>query len=132
MSEFENLLPDSGPLVDPDKDALPPLTDEENQALEESLSDPVIEGAMAIADLPPGAKLELLRPNEVPVPGQHYIVWGQPAMPMPVLIGSYRVSEDEHVRTSAHVSGDPVRDARAEAYARWRFKGYLAGQVDGL
>jgi hypothetical protein len=123
-----------GPLVVPE-DAAPPLTDEEYQAMQES----VVTGGEVAEDLDQevdvdalaSAHLRLLGPDEVPVVGTHYVVWGEPAMPMVVVRGAYAVSENDHVRLTA-VGTDPVRQGRAEAYARWRYKGFVSGQVSGL
>lgn len=75
--------------------------------------------------------LHLLGPDEVPVVGEHYVVWGDPALPLVVVRGAYAVSENEHVRLTA-TGTNPLRQDRAEAYARWRYKGYVSGQVNGL
>jgi hypothetical protein len=116
--------------------ALGPLSDEENQAMEEMLSPPeIVKGAIAIADLEPGSSLELLQPNEVPVVGRHYVTFE--GRPMPVLLGQYKRSEEDHVlRSASAVVGlkdpDGKRFERAKAYASWRYKGYLCGEVSGL
>jgi hypothetical protein len=56
---------------------------------------------------------------------------------MPVLVGQYGVSEEDHVlRSASEVVGlkdpDGQRFERAKAYASWRYKGYLCGEVNGL
>jgi len=90
-------------------------------------------GVTVDADTLASAHLKLLKPSEVPVVGTHYVVWGEPAMPHVVVIGAYKVSENEHVfATCVPLQENPQRQARAEAYARWRYKGYVSGQVSGL
>jgi hypothetical protein len=134
VSEFEGLLPemDSGPLASPE-DAAPPLSDEEHQAMQEM----VVPASEVLADLGvpeepdlTGSSLRLLKDDEVPVVGQHYVIWGDPAKPLPVVVGSYRVSLEDHIATVPE--GEAPRDVRAMLYASWRYKGYLAGQVSGL
>lgn len=97
----------------------------------------VVPGSVVLEDLGvlpepdlTGAALRLLRPDELPVVGSHYVVWGEPAMPLPVVVGSFRVSEDEYA--SLVEGSSELRRERAEAYARWRYRGFLAGQVSGL
>ena len=121
-----------GPLVTPE-DAAPPLTDEEFQAMQESMvtGSEVSEdlGVLPEPDLS-GTALRLLRPDEVPMVGTHYVIWGDPPMPYPVLVGVYAVTENAHVLLASGAT--EIRQERAEAYSRWRYKGYLCGQVDGL
>jgi len=122
--------PDTGSL---DSDPpLPPLTDEEHQAMEESMA-PASEvladlGVPEEPDLS-GTELRLLKDDEVPVVGTHYVVWGDPAKPMPVIV-SYARTLKEHLYLLTEGGG--AREVRAVLYASWRYKGFLCGQVSGL
>jgi hypothetical protein len=93
-----------------------------------------------------------LRPDERPAIGVHFVVWGS------VLLNDIRerpvkrsaVSEDEYARkmrsetewlvTQGLKDPDPnipmkyarSRTERAEQYARWRYKGFVCGEVHSL
>lgn len=92
--------------------------------------------------------LDKLKPSELPVPGQHSVVWGSDYLDdikvRPVKRAA-TISEDAYasrMRMEAEFlvkAGikDPLhrgkgRADRAEDYARWRYKGYVAGEVRGL
>lgn len=109
--------------------------------------------------------LALLRPDELPVVGRHFVVWGSVLLDdireRPVRKAS-RSTEDEYARqmvAEAHklvdmglknprVRTDPKtrkalmdsedggevwdRMDRANAYARWRYQGYVCGEVHSL
>lgn len=93
-----------------------------------------------------------LRPNERPVSGRHFVTWGS------VLLNDIRerpvkrqaVSEDEYAlkmrRNTERLVASGVKDPdpnlddkyprkradRAEQYARWRYKGFVCGEVASL
>jgi hypothetical protein len=120
---------DTGPIAGPPE---PPLTDEEFQEMQESLVTAAeVAEELGVPEEPDltGSSLRLLRDDEVPVVGTHYVVWGDPAKPMPVVVGSYAVPLKQHI---SGLTGTEPKDVRAMLYASWRYKGYLCGQVNGL
>lgn len=132
MSEdFDALIGDfSGPLADQQHDE-GPLRDDEHQYLEESLV--VVEDPVEPVDI--GAELRVLKPNEIPRVGTHYVIFG--GKPMPVIRSSYPVTEDDHVASQIgydHSLKDPdgERWHRAERTLRMRYRGYLCGELKGL
>lgn len=161
MSEFDSLVEGYPGLDDPANDP-GPLTAEESKKLAEVFEtdeppvDPddwpeeeeqvVLEGGTyagipVVSDpsLPEGTvelrELRALKPDQVPLPGTHYVIYD--GKPMPVLRGNYAISEDEHVRTQ--MGGmDDLKDAdgnrrqRADRTIRMRYRGYLCGQINGL
>lgn len=141
MSEFDELVEgydSSLPKEDPG-----PLTDEENQALEELLvpgtlmqvlSEEIDEAAPIIAPKQV-VELQILRPDKRPLVGVHYVVYN--GIPRPVVRGNYAVSEDEHVRTNigdfSDLHGDEgLRRIRADRTIRLRYRGYLCGEMSSL
>lgn len=139
------------------------LTDAERELLEAKVTSGVDPAPAApVSPSPKGKRvpgtfrnrmegLQKLRPDEIPVPGQHFVVWGSKLLddiiPRPVRLTA-SVTENQHaLEAGAHAQAlvdgglkDPhggtkyprTRKERAEAYARWRYKGFLAGEVSGL
>ena len=125
---------------------------------EQLLREHVVHGSdiQKIRDVPNSfPELVELRPDERPVVGKHFVVWGSAAFgdihERPVK--HHAVSEDEYARkmrreAEALVAGgvkdpDPAehlgvegeprhRVDRAEKYARWRYKGFVCGEVASL
>jgi len=122
---------------------------------EELIREHVVRGSdiEAIKSVPNSLpELALLKPNERPVVGNHFVVWGS------VLLNDIRerpvkrraVSEDEYalkMRREAEElvkrglkDPDPNMDSkydrsradRAEKHARWRYKGFVCGEVASL
>lgn len=142
MSEYEGLIEDfdsSLPVEDPG-----PLTDEENQALEEMVAPLQIIGLVEeeVAQNPPDSEqgseqgeLHVLRPESLPVVGKHYVVFN--GKPMPVLRDNYQVSEEAHVQISLREEPDlkdhdGKRSERASRTIRLRYRGYLCGEINSL
>jgi len=150
VSEFDSLIEGYPGLDDPANDP-GPLTAVEQKKLEEVFPDePPIEpgdwpeeevarndseqSEQAPATVPP-AELRLLRADQVPVIGQHYVVFG--GVPRPVVRANYAVSEDEHVREHLAVPEslrdiDGQRQSRADRTIRQRYRGYLCGEMTSL
>lgn len=105
----------------------------------------------SLADIP---ELVELPPNAQPVTGIHYVMWGHGSLSMtdryPVL-RSITITESEYVTRMGEEAQTIVdrglkdpdpgpglsdvpksRRLRAEAYARWRYRGYLAREVASL
>ena len=106
--------------------------------------------------IPPSAGLVDLPPDELPVVGVHYVTWGDGSLSMtkkyPVLRGASTTERDYVVRMGEeaqylvdHGLKDPhvgrgefidniprTRRERAEQYARWRYRGYLAQEIRSL
>jgi hypothetical protein len=136
--------PDLAPLADPAADP-GPLTDEEHQALEESLIDvveitkeawaehdqPIVDAAVAIETelpVPTADELRVLRPDQLPAVGQHYVIFQ--GIPRPVQ-RTVTMSEDEYTRSIGTVP-DPTRRVRADRTLRLRYRGYLCGEIASL
>jgi hypothetical protein len=161
VSEFEDLVEGyeglAEPLADPAADP-GPLTDEEHQAMEE-MAAPIISHGMAVADqatadaldeilgvpvvideeMPEDVialtELRALKPDQIPVVGKHYVIFG--GKPQPVVRGNYAISEDEHVRTNLDPADtlkdhDGQRRVRADRTIRLRYRGYLCGEMTSL
>ena len=100
----------------------------------------------------PDAEGRLLAPDEVPVPGVHYVEWESRDWGV---VRGCQLSESEYVRsqieqTRLTVDRFGIRDEvltpkgtyvsvpkehrldRAASHARWRYRGYLAGEVSSL
>lgn len=114
------------------------------------------------------ANLSELRPDEVPIVGKHFVVWGSVYLsdirPRPVK-KAVKMTEDEHaIREVEHTkvllsyglknpkewtdpsTRKPLMDSerdqpgavqwdridRTEHYARWRYRGYVCGEVVSL
>lgn len=96
-------------------------------------------------------KLRLLREDEIPTPGIHYVLWGHGSLGM---TDEYPVLKSANLNEIAYVTRmgleaeelvegglkDPTpgagypktRRLRAEMYARWRYRGYITGEVASL
>lgn len=106
----------------------------------------------AIPDLPNGILVEL-RPDELPVIGRHFVVWGSEFLndirERPVRRTSQEVEnvyawrirdEAQQLVDMGLKDPDPRlpdryprhRCDRAEKYARWRYRGFVAGEIAGL
>jgi hypothetical protein len=100
----------------------------------------------------PDAEGKELRPSELPVPGVHYVEWEGKEW---AVARRASVTEEQYVRTEVegtvryvktyairdkrlnakgeYVTADPkLRLQRTAEYARWRYRGYLAGGVESL
>lgn len=107
--------------------------------------------APALAQLPDG-EARLLDPNERPVPWAHYVHWEKKDW---AVAKSCTLTENEYIlleveRTEVYASRFNIQDKRltkkgtyepvpvkirldkSAAYARWRYRGYLAGEVSSL
>lgn len=147
MSEYDDLIEGYEGLAAED---MGPLTDEENQRLEESvvtardLMDPIVQvvsrgttsqivGPLDF-DTPVTAteqhELRALKPDQVPIVGLHYVIYN--GRPMPVLRGGYPTSEDEHVRRYPLEDVDAERRERAARTLRQNYRGYLCGELGSL
>lgn len=97
-----------------------------------------------------------LPPSELPTIGLHYVLWGPGTLSMSephpvlrsVLLTEERYVQEARLHVDELVSGglkdpDPgkklgmdnvpsSRRERAAAYARWRYRGYLAREITGL
>jgi len=140
VSEYDSLIEGYPGLDDPSNDP-GPLTDEEFQALQESVGPPTVLGIPVIEeeemseDVIALTELRALRPDQVPLVGQHYVIYG--GKPMPVVRGNYAVTEDEHVRTNLDPDDslkdhDGQRKVRADRTIRLRYRGYLCGEMTSL
>lgn len=142
MSEYDALIDGFPGLGDPKHDP-GPLSEEEGKILASSFQD--VEEAEK--DEPPifpddwpeeeteTVELRVLRPDQRPVVGQHYVIFG--GLPKPVLRGSLALTEDEFVRQQISESDDlkdpdGQRQQRADRTLRQRFRGYLCGEMNTL
>lgn len=112
-----------------------------------------------VPDIAPGGRVEKHKParvvglselkaSEIPHAGQHFVVWGSKLLDdiyaRPVTRTSH-LTEDAYaarmrsdakrlielgIKNPLHKGQD--RDDRAETYARWRYKGYVCGEVFSL
>jgi hypothetical protein len=149
VSEYDSLIEGYPGLDDPRNDP-GPLTEAEGKTLMEVFApdEPPVEPddwpeeeqevtlGIPVLVAPQGeSELRLLRPDQVPLVGSHYVVFG--GVPRPVLRGNYAVSEDEHVREHLLVPDDlrdidGQRQARADRTIRQRYRGYLCGEMSSL
>lgn len=152
--EYDSLIEGYPGLDDPDNDP-GPLTDEENQRLEEELVPAAAIAQGAELDEPPHepddwpeddqvmsdaavaieeqiplrlGELRALRPDQQPVVGHHYVIFQ--GVPRPVQRSSV-ITEDEHARTIGNIP-DPARAQRADRSLRLRYRGYLCGEIASL
>ena len=105
----------------------------------EKAKEGIIESAVGLIEL---------GPDEIPTPGRHFVVWGSDYLDdirrRPVK-RSAPVTENEHAkREIAHTKRlleyglkNPKykgldRVGRTEQYARWRYRGYVCGEVASL
>jgi hypothetical protein len=136
MSEYDSLIEGYPGLDDPRNDP-GPLTDEENQALEETLGLPLVEVLTdeVIEDVTFTGELRALRPDQRPIRGQHYVIYN--GKPMPVVRDNFGATEDEFVRSQLDPS-DTLRDhdgqrrVRADRTLRMRYRGYVCGEMSSL
>ena len=139
MSEYDSLIEGYPGLDDPRNDP-GPLTDEENQALEETIGLPLIEVLTdevveAIAEVEAVTELRALKPDQRPQVGKHYVIYG--GKPMPVTRDSLTATEDEFVRSQLDPSDtlkdhDGQRRVRADRTLRQRYRGYICGEMTSL
>jgi hypothetical protein len=122
MSEFDGF--DSSLPVEPDKG---PLTDEENQELQELMVTKAADLKLKVPsapDITEGEERKVL--PELPV--------GRPAPPLEEYVAAHveacRLAINAGLKNPIHRGDD--RLARAEAYARWRWQGYVDGVVVSL
>lgn len=106
--------------------------------------------AADIADprIPPSEGLVELPPNEKPVAGMHFVIWGHGSLsmtePYPVLKVAHTTERNYVTRMGDEarylveqglknpLHREQGRADRAEQYARWRYRGYVAGEVASL
>jgi hypothetical protein len=88
-------------------------------------------------DTVPPAELRVLKPDQLPRIGQHYVIVD--GVPRPVIREGYECSEDEHVRrnmadpTSHHLKDpDASRRRRADRTLRMRYRRFLCGESPNL
>ena len=104
-------------------------------ALDEILGVPVVVDPEMPDDVIALTELRALKPDQIPVVGKHYVIFG--GKPQPVVRGNYAVSEDEHVRTNLDPADslkdhDGQRQVRADRTIRLRYRGYLCGEMTSL
>ena len=146
MSEYDSLIEGYPGLDDPANDP-GPLTDEEHQALEETIGLPLIEvltdevmGFQVIVEeeMDEGViaftELRALKPDHLPQIGAHYVIFG--GKPMPVK-RTLTATEDEFVRSQMDPSDtlkdhDGQRRVRADRTLRMRYRGYVCGEMSSL
>jgi hypothetical protein len=132
VSEYDSLIEGFDSSLP--SETLGPLTDEEHQALQE-MTLPMMEAEplTATSILADQHELRVLRPDQQPAVGSHYVIWG--GIPRPVLRAT-PFTEDEYVRTNMDVAGlndvDGGRRERADRNLRMRYRGYLSGQLSSL
>lgn len=131
------------------------LSKEEKRKLVASLVKGNVDPAPDIQDPEPPepvtVKLRELKADELPIIGEHYVVWGSK------LLNDIRqrpvtriapLTENQYANTQANAAAlltkhgtkdppggstyPPNRETRAETYARWRYQGYLCGQIKTL
>jgi len=148
VSEYDSLIEGYPGLDDPANDP-GPLTDEENQALEEMMEQRVEGEASEIVTAPytiPGVpvvideeialtELRALKPDVRPIVGKHYVIYG--GKPMPVTRDTLTATEDEFVRSQLDPSDalkdhDGQRRVRADRTLRQRYRGYICGEMTSL
>jgi len=147
VSEYDSLIEGYPGLDDPANDP-GPLTDEEHQALEETIGLPLIEvltdevmGFQVIVEeeMDEGViaftELRALKPDVRPEVGKHYVIYG--GKPMPVVRQSLTATEDEFVRSQMDPSDtlkdhDGQRRVRADRTLRMRYRGYVCGEMSSL
>jgi hypothetical protein len=86
-------------------------------------------------DTVPPAGLRVLRPDQRPKIGQHYVVFG--GIPKPVVRDNFGATEDEFVRENigdlSDLHGDVgLRQIRADRALRQRYRGYVCGEMSSL
>lgn len=134
MSEYDSLIEGYPGLDDPANDP-GPLSDEENQALEEMtfgmpvIIEPEMDGGIIAV-----TELRALKPDQRPVKGQHYVIYN--GKPMPVM-RDITATEDEFVRSQLDLSDtlkdhDGQRQVRADRTLRMRYRGYVCGEMSSL
>jgi len=148
MSEYDSLVEGYEGLGSPGDDP-GPLTAEEEQVLvshgmiindqktadafDEILGldepEPFVEGDGFDPPAPAG-ELRVLKPDQLPKIGQHYVIVD--GVPRPVVRDTYSLTEDEHVREQLGDISDHVRAARAARTLRLRYRRYLAGESANL
>jgi len=157
MSEFDSLIEGYPGLDDPSNDP-GPLSEAESEALVAEIpalapilaDEPPIEpgdwpeeeafGLPVVVDpsLPPDSvelrELRALKPDQRPVIGQHYVIYG--GIPRPVARANLSLTEDEFVRANLDVEGlrdqDGQRRIRADRTLRLRYRGYVCGEMTSL
>jgi hypothetical protein len=122
------------------------------RAAENGGLEPAEIGTSPAPELPPPATREptysLLRPDELPVVGRHAVTWGSELLND---VRWRRVQRSSHLTENQYVElqvahsqllvdlglkDEPHRGEgrvdRTERYARWRYKGFLSGEIDKL
>lgn len=142
MSEYDSLIEGYPGLDDPGNDP-GPLTRGEEERLRVLVPDAemIVSGE---TDEPPyeegdwpepepevlSGELRFLRPDQRPLIGAHYVVFG--GVPRPVT-RQLDLTEDEFVRTAVDPRDfDPGRRVRADRTLRLRFRSYLCGETNSL
>lgn len=85
--------------------------------------------------IPLGDELRVLKPDQRPVVGSHYVIFD--GVPRPVVRGNLTASEDEFVRENLFVNEelrdiDGQRRVRADRTLRLRYRGYVCGEMSSL
>jgi hypothetical protein len=112
-----------------------PEEEQHQQAVERHLGVPVVIDEDMPEDVIALTELRALKPDQIPVVGKHYVIFG--GKPQPVVRGNYAISEDEHVRTNLDPADtlkdhDGQRQVRADRTIRLRYRGYLCGEMTSL
>jgi hypothetical protein len=96
---------------------------------------PMIEPPAEDVDTVPPADLRVLRADQRPKIGVHYVIYD--GIPRPVIRDSFSSTEDEFVRSQIDESDtlkdhDGQRKVRADRALRMRYRGYVCGEMSSL